>query len=85
MVSDNGNNGDLTIRDEDFRKVVFVVNEGNVVRTEVETGISDNTHIQILSGLKAGDMVVTGSYRTLSRELKDGDAVEVTKNMYADK
>ncbi len=61
---------------EDFRRVVFVVRDGKVVRTQVETGISDNTHIQILSGLDRGDNVVIGPYRTLSRELEDGDEVE---------
>lgn len=61
---------------EDFRRVVFVVRDGKAVRTEVETGISDNTHIQILSGIDAGDEVVIGPYRTLSRQLEDGNAVE---------
>lgn len=62
---------------EDFRRVVFVNDNGLAKRVEVETGISDNTHIQILSGLRAGQEIVTGSYRVLSRELKDGDALNV--------
>lgn len=65
------------IPQEDLRKVVFAVVDGSVVRKEVKTGISDNTHIQILSGVDTGEEIVTGSYRVLSQELKDGDNVTV--------
>jgi HlyD family secretion protein len=51
-----------------------------VSRKEVKTGISDNTHIQILNGLSDGEEIVTGSYRILSRELADGDAVRVNNS-----
>ena len=70
------------IRREDLRKVVFVVTEGKARRREVETGISDNTHIQILSGVEAGEEIVVGNYRTLSRELRDGDPVKVDNNQF---
>lgn len=62
---------------EDFRRVVFVNDNGVAKRIPVETGISDNTHIQILSGIDAGAEIVTGSYRILSRELSDGDPIRV--------
>lgn len=62
---------------EDFRRVVFLVVDGKAERVEVETGISDNTHIQILSGLDAGAEVVIGPYRILSRQLEAGDQVEI--------
>src|SRR6056297_2332268 len=64
-------------QDEDFRRVVFLNDNGKAKRVEVETGISDNTHIQIMSGVAAGDEVITGSYRVLSRELEDGDPIVV--------
>jgi HlyD family secretion protein len=64
-------------QDEDFRRVVFVHDNGKAKRVEVETGISDNTHIQIMSGLSGGEEVITGSYRVLSRELNDGDLINV--------
>lgn len=67
---------------EDLRKVVFTVEEGIAVRKEVETGISDNTHIQILSGVAADEEVIIGSYRILSRELEDGDKVTVNNNRF---
>lgn len=65
---------------EDFRKVVFLNDEGTAKRVEVETGISDNAYMQIMSGLEAGQEVVTGSYRVLSRELQDGDKITVSDN-----
>jgi HlyD family secretion protein len=64
-------------QEEDFRRVVFVNDNGKAKRVEVETGISDNTHIQIMSGLSGGEEVITGSYRILSRELNDGDLINV--------
>ncbi len=80
MASATSNDDDLVIQKEDFRKVVFKISGDEVTRIPVETGISDNTHIQITAGLEAGDEIVIGSYRTLSRNLSDGDKVEVTNS-----
>ena len=55
---------------------VFVV-EGRRVRfRKVRTGTTDNTHIIVLSGLKEGEVVVSGSYGAISRELHDGSAIK---------
>lgn len=57
---------------------VFVISEeGTVSLRIVKTGIQDNSHIQILSGLKEGEQVVTGPYNAVSRLLKEGDKVKV--------
>lgn len=71
---------DLLIKKEDFRKVVFKVLDGKAIRIPVETGISDNTHIQITRGIEAGDEIVIGSYRTLSRSLKNDEKVAVNNS-----
>ncbi len=69
---------------EDFRRVVFVNDNGVAKRVEVETGISDNAYIQVMSGIDSGAEVVTGSFRVLSRELSDGDRINVTtRNQFA--
>jgi HlyD family secretion protein len=60
---------------EDIRRVVFTVADGVVTMTEVETGINDDRFIQILRGIDVGTEIVTGSYRVLSRDLKDKDKV----------
>ncbi len=64
-------------KNEDFRRVVFVVKDGVAQMREVKTGISDNRQMQIQGGLNEGEEIVTGSYRVLSRELEGGDPVEV--------
>ena len=66
---------DADLREEDLRKVVFLAEDGEARMTEVETGISDDTHIHIRSGLKEGQVVITGPYRAVSRELRPGMAV----------
>ncbi len=56
-------------------RVVFV-KAGDIVRMKpVETGVADNTYIQIKKGLDAGEEVVSGSYRAISRDLKDSAKV----------
>jgi HlyD family secretion protein len=60
------------------KKYVFLARDGKAKQVEVTTGISDATHVTILSGVKAGDPVITGPFRTL-KKLKDGEAIEVTK------
>ncbi|MFN4110821.1 MAG: efflux RND transporter periplasmic adaptor subunit [Ignavibacteria bacterium] len=56
---------------------VFVVENGKAKFVKVKTGISDDTYIEIINGLKGDEEVVTGSYRAISRELKDGSRVRV--------
>jgi HlyD family secretion protein len=65
------------VKREDIRRVVFVVRDGIAVMQEVETGINDDQFIQLLRGADEGDEIVTGSYRILSRQLKDGDKIMV--------
>ena len=70
---------------EKLQRVVFV-REGNVVKLRpVETGIADNTYIEVKTGLKVGEEVVSGSYAAISRTLKDGAKVLVEKVKKDDK
>ena len=57
------------------REVVFRVVDGKAVLTPVRTGISDETDVVVLEGLKAGDRLVTGPYRAV-KKLKDGESVK---------
>jgi HlyD family secretion protein len=65
-------------------EVVFVVDGGTVKMVPVTTGISDDNNIEILSGLTEGQKVVTGSYKALSKLLKNGSQVKEKKNMGKD-
>jgi HlyD family secretion protein len=50
---------------------VFVIRDRKAVFEQVDTGITGATEIEVLSGLKEGDEIVTGSYqviRTLNNE-----------------
>lgn len=49
---------------------IFLVKDGKAVFQKVKTGIIGDTDIEILEGVKPGDVIVTGSYRTL-RTLKN--------------
>jgi len=60
--------------------VVFLYNNGSVKSQKVSTGIQDVTYIQIISGLEQGQEVVSGPYRIISKQLKDGDKVEKSKS-----
>ncbi len=65
------------------KEVVFLVEkESNTVkRVPVQTGISDDTHIEIKSGLDEGQQVVSGSYKALSQQLKDGSAITIKEDV----
>ncbi|MFD1628456.1 efflux RND transporter periplasmic adaptor subunit [Pseudopedobacter beijingensis] len=55
---------------------VFVVEGGKVKQVSVKTGIQDNQNI-IVTGLKAGQQVVSAPYSAISKDLKADDEVEV--------
>lgn len=56
---------------------VFVLAKDKAMIRPVKTGIQDNKNIQILSGLKKGDKVITGPYSAVSRTLKSKMNVKV--------
>ncbi|MCF8322463.1 MAG: efflux RND transporter periplasmic adaptor subunit [Flavobacterium sp.] len=45
----------------------------------IKTGIQDDTNIEVISGLKKGDTVITGPYRTVTKELNSGDKITTEK------
>ena len=58
---------------------VFVVGKDNKVTFRpVRVGIAGEKHFEVLSGLKAGDRIVAGTYQAI-RELKDGALVREQK------
>jgi HlyD family secretion protein len=68
---------------DDAELGVFLMGEGDeVVWGIVKTGIQDNFNIEIISGLKVGDVVVSGPYDMVSRKLEDGDKVEVKEEEF---
>src|SRR5437762_4677460 len=57
---------------EKIAKVVFLKKGSKAQMVKVTTGISDDTYMEIKSGVQPGDEVVAGSYSAISRKLKDG-------------
>jgi len=72
--SDVGNDNSA----DDLDVVVFIIQaDGTVKKQIVSTDIQDINYIEITSGLKEGDEVVTGPYDVVSKTLKSGDKVKV--------
>lgn len=64
---------------EALQRVVFLREGDNVKMVNVETGIADTTHMEIKSGLKKDDEIVTGPFSVVTRVLKDGEKVRLDK------
>ncbi len=74
---DDMNNSEVQAGDE-LEEVVFILQkDGTVKKAVVKSGIQDINYIEILSGLKPGDEVVSGPYTAISKTLKDGMKVKV--------
>jgi len=64
---------------ESLHRVVFV-RAGEIVKmVPVETGIGDTTHMEIKSGVKEGDEVVSGPFSVIARSLKEDSRIRVEK------
>jgi HlyD family secretion protein len=76
--SNNNNDDNNAVNNDDINEVVFVLQkDGTVKQHIVKTGTQDLNNIQVLSGINAGDEVVTGPYDIVSKDLKDGTKVKV--------
>jgi HlyD family secretion protein len=64
---------------EKLVKVVFLKKGGKAQSVKVTTGISDDTYMEIKTGVQPGDEVISGSYSAISRKLKDGAKVAYDK------
>ncbi|PUZ20471.1 HlyD family secretion protein [Chitinophaga costaii] len=63
---------------DDNKEVVFIVQkDGTVKQVAVTTDVQDDDYIEIKTGLKAGDEVVSAPYPAISRQLENGKKVKV--------
>jgi len=70
-----------SVKDDEDNKpveVVFLENENVAKMVEVETGISDDTYMEIIEGLEEGQTVISGSYKAVSKELEDSTKVKLS-------
>lgn len=68
-------NNDVSKEEQKF-ECVFVNENGKAKLRVVKTGIQDDTNIEIVSGLKENDKIITGPYNMVSKTLKPGDLIE---------
>lgn len=61
---------------EKLNEAVFVENQGVAKLRFVKTSIQDDKNIQIVKGLKKGDVIITGPYSTVSKTLKHNDKIK---------
>ena len=63
------------IKNEKRYECVFVKVGDKVKLKIIKTGIQDDTYIEVLSGLKKGEVIATGPYTLVTKELNPGDKV----------
>jgi HlyD family secretion protein len=74
-VKDEAEDKKVVSKNDKKYECVFI-KEGNKARIRVvKTGIQDDTNIEVLSGLKKGDLVIIGPYTTVTKDLNSGDKV----------
>ncbi len=76
-IGEKPENGAEIVENEEKFECVFVKNKDEAKLRVVETGIQDDTNIEIISGLEEGDEIITGPYSVVSKTLKSGDKIEV--------
>lgn len=59
------------------QEVVFVIDGNKAKMKKITTGLSDDNYIEIKSGLKDGETIISGNYKAISRDLNDGSNVKL--------
>jgi HlyD family secretion protein len=68
-----------TVSDEDIRTLVFITDGQRALAKDVKTGIQDNSYIEIISGVSAGDRVISAPFSAISKKLSDSTLIEIVK------
>ena len=71
---------------DELVEIVFQMVNDTLAMMPVETGIQDDSYIEVTKGIEVGQIIVTGPYSLISRILKSGDVVEPVKqeDLYKD-
>jgi HlyD family secretion protein len=68
-----------TVSAEDIRTLVFITDGERALAKDVKTGIQDNSYIEIISGVSAGDRVISAPFSAISKKLSDSTLIEIVK------
>jgi HlyD family secretion protein len=60
---------------------VFTIRDGKAVFVQVKTGITGPTDIEVVSGLKDGDQIITGTYKVI-RTLRNSAKVKINNRVF---
>jgi len=71
-------NTEVNISGDELEEVVFVIKQdGTVEKRTVTTGIQDMNYIEITSGLKEGEQIVTAPFDAVNKTMKSGDKITI--------
>jgi len=66
-----------TKSEKEMVEIVFIIKNDHTLAKPVKLGISDDTHYAVISGLEEGDMVITGPFKLLNKNLKNDELVSI--------
>jgi HlyD family secretion protein len=76
--SKDPNAEEVNVSGDDLEEVVFVIKQdGTVEKRTVTTGIQDVNYIEITTGLKEGEQIVTAPFDAVNKTMKSGDKVNI--------
>lgn len=78
MVAGNNDSKSAPKSDKKFECVFVKVGDKAKIRI-IKTGIQDDTNIEVVSGLRKGEVIITGPYTTVTKDLNSGDKITVNK------
>jgi len=68
----------VEVSGDELEEVVFIINaEMKAEKRKVTVGIQDINNIEITSGLKAGEQVITAPFEAVNKTLKSGTKVQI--------
>ena len=65
--------------DDQIRTLVFLTDGKYALAKDVETGIQDNSFIEITSGIETGAQVISAPFSAISKKLSDSTLIEIKK------
>ena len=72
-------NGKTSTSAENVRTLLFTTDGKYAFAKDVKTGIQDNNYIEITSGVKEGDQIVTAPFSAISKKLSDSTLIQIVK------
>lgn len=68
-------------KEDEAPTIVFIIENGRAKSVPVKTGISDNSYVEIVDGLKGGEEIIKGNYSAVSKDLDDKKLIKVDNGL----